>query len=92
MKWAMINFFPGTGLQTAANSVTPCNNINDTLCEGDLNDEQYPEDAIKTLLYRHKLFANKEFFQRLFSKVIYYGIFSTGQVQLDLAVRSVRQT
>ena len=75
----------------AAKSVTPCNNINDTLCEGDLNDEQYPEDAIKTLLYRHKLFANKEFFQRLFSKVIYKGVLATGRVQFDLMVRGVNR-
>ena len=51
----------------AANSVTPCANVNDTLCD-DSNDEQYPDNAIKRLLTNDKLFANKEFFQRIFAK------------------------
>ena len=34
-----------------AQSVTPCSNVNDTLCE-DGDDDQYPENAITTLLHR----------------------------------------
>ena len=51
----------------AANSVTPCSNANDTLCE-DNDDDKYPTNDIIRLLYRHKLFANKEFFKRLFKR------------------------
>ena len=47
--------------------MTPCANVNDTLCD-DSNDEQYPDNAIKRLLTNDKLFANKEFFQRIFAK------------------------
>ena len=59
---------PDSTLKTAANSVTPCSDSElDTICE-DESIEKYPEDAIKLILYRHKLFANREYFQRLFGR------------------------
>lgn len=59
------DIFKSTDLKEVANSVTPCQD-QDSICDEAADD--YPEDSVKLILFRHKLFANREYFQRLFGK------------------------
>lgn len=57
-------------LQEAALKVTPCDeeSKNDAIICDDVKDPNYPVDAVTNFLYRHKLFANKDYFNKLFDK------------------------
>ncbi len=56
-----------TDLIKAAEAIQPCDESD--FCEETNNEvEAYPEVAVKLLLYRHKLFASREYFEKLFGK------------------------
>jgi hypothetical protein len=58
-------------LKTVAANVTPCedNDFGDTICsDDDEGDSNYPTDEVKRVLYRHKLFRSRAFFERLFGR------------------------
>lgn len=53
-------------LQMAADRISPCKNDDfGDICE---DVESYPENILKLVLYRHKLFSNKKYFEKLFGK------------------------